>query len=243
MTPQEALAQSIKSYNEAEKFLGVPKDQLLRRPDPNDPASQAAFYQQLGKPADKTGYDFSAVKFADGSALDDGFVDYMRETADSLNLSKDAATAVAASLVKYMDQSEASEAGERTAAVTAQMDALKKEWGPSFDAHKFVANHGALKLGISQPEFDQMFQTPGGAKMLEIFRKVGELAGESRFVSNGGGGGNVLMTREQAVARKDELMRDDAWVTKHNNGDSAAVREMAGLNTIIVSNATEDGLF
>lgn len=242
LTPDQAALAAIGSYREAEKFLGVPKDQLLRRPDPNDPASVAAFYQQLGKPPAKDGYDFAAVKFADGTELDPAFVNHMRDLADSLNLPKDTASQVAAGIVKFMEQADAASVGENTAALTAQMDALKKNWGTQFDAHKFLANQGALKVGVSQAEFDQMFNTPGGPKMLEIFHKIGELGGEGRFVANAGGGNGVL-TREQAVSEKAQLMNDSAWVAKYNNGDQEAYRRMSALNTIIVGNATEDDLF
>ena len=243
LTPDQAALQAIGSYREAERFLGVPKDQLVRRPDPNDPASAKAFWQQFGTPASKDQYDFSAVKFADGSALDDGFVNFMRDTADSLNLPKDAAAVVAASLVKYMETADASEAGERTAAVTAEQAALQKNWATNFDAHKFIAKQGAAKVGVSDAEFDAMFNTPGGAKMLEIFRKVGDMSGEGRFVASGQGGSGGALTREQAVAEKASLINDSAWVTKYNNGDREAMQRMTALNTIIVADAEEANFF
>lgn len=242
LTPDQAAAQAIASYREAEKFLGVPKDQLLRRPDPADPAAVAAFYQQLGKPASKDQYDFSTVKFADGTALDDGFIANMRDTADALNLPKDTATQVVASVVKFMESADATEREAATAAVTQQQAELKKEWANNYDAHKFVAQQGALKVGVSQAEFDQMFETPGGAKMLNIFRKIGEMNGEGRFVNNQGPGGGLL-TREQAVAAKNGAMNDEAWVTRYNAGGVSEVGQMTAWNTIIVGDSEEANFF
>jgi hypothetical protein len=83
LTPAQAAAQAVSSYREAEKFLGAPKDQLLRRPDPADPVAVKAFWQNLGKPADKTGYDFSGVKRANGEAPDAGFVACPRTSTNS----------------------------------------------------------------------------------------------------------------------------------------------------------------
>jgi hypothetical protein len=240
----QAAAQAIAAHREAERFLGVPKDQLVRKPDPADPASAAAFWQQFGKPATTDGYDFSSVKFGDGTALDDNFVAHMRDTADSLNLPADVATQVVANVVKFMEQADTAEAGERAAAVATQQEALKKEWATNYDAHKFIAKQGALKVGVSEQEFDALFETPGGAKMLEIFRKIGDMSGEGRFVQQGGGGGNGgPMTREQALATKNSLMADEAWVTRYNNGDAQALAQMTGLNTILTAGTTEADFF
>jgi len=243
LTPDQAVAQAVAAHREAEKFLGAPKDQLVRRPDPADPASVAAFWQQFGKPSSKDQYDFSGVKFTDGTALDDGFVTFMRDTADRLNLPKEAATEVAAGIIKFMEQADAAEAGERAAAVATQTAELKKEWGNNFEAHKFVAKQGALKVGISEGEFDAMFETPGGARMLEVFRKIGDMSGEGRFVAGSGSANTGMLTRQQALAEKSALMADDAWVTKYNKGDVQAVGKMTALNTIIVADVTEADFF
>lgn len=244
LTPAQAAAQAVQSYREAEKFLGAPRDQLLRKPDAADAAAVRAFWQNFGTPADKTGYDFAAVKFTDGSELDPGFVDFMRDQADALNLPKDAASALAAGFVKFMETADAAEAGERTAAVQADKTALQREWGQNYEAHKFVAQKGAEWAGVSADEFNKLFETPGGAKMLGIFHKIGEMTGEGRYVGPGPGNGNGgLMTREQAAARKATLTQDTAWVTKYNNGDAAALAEMTALNTILTSGVEESDFF
>lgn len=239
---KQAVSQAIGSYREAEKFLGVPKDQLLRKPDVNDPVSQRAFWKNFGTPDDKTGYDFSQVKHTNGDALDENFTAAMRDIADSLNLPKDAAAAVAAGIIKFQEGSTATAAGEVAAVVKTQQDALKANWGGNYDAHKFMANQGALKVGVTQDEFNKLFETPGGAKMLDIFHKIGGLTGEGRFIS-GGANEPGNLTREQALAQKNDLMNDSAWVTKYNNGDAAAVKRMTGLNTVIVADMREEDFF
>src|SRR5881394_756652 len=64
---------------DAEKLVGVPADQVLRVPkDAADEKGWNAVWSRLGKPTDAKGYDFSDIKFADGTAPDATFVETMR---------------------------------------------------------------------------------------------------------------------------------------------------------------------
>ena len=47
------------------------------------------------------------------------------------------------------------------------------------------------------------------------------------------GGGAGVMTKEQAVAQKKELMADNAWVKSYNEGDAVKGRQMRALNVLI----------
>ena len=80
--------------HEAQKFVGVPQEQLLRLPkDASDEAGIKAMWKRLGAPDAPEGYDFSGVKFADGTDLDQAFVDRARAAAAKLNMPKDTAAA------------------------------------------------------------------------------------------------------------------------------------------------------
>src|SRR4249920_1612701 len=93
--PVKAFTYAAKGHIEAEKFLGVPPQQLLRLPaDVNDEAGWNAIYQRFGKPIDKSGYDFSKVKFSDGTDLDASFSEFMREKAFELHLPTTSAAAL-----------------------------------------------------------------------------------------------------------------------------------------------------
>ena len=76
-----------------------------------------------------------------------------------------------------------------------------------------------------------------GFKLDEVLtsgRAIGSKIGEDKFITNTGGGNGGVMTREQATARKKELMNDKAWSKSYLDGDAAKGREMTALNTIIV---------
>src|SRR5262245_8910211 len=84
---------AVRAHREAERLIGVPANEMLRMPKPEDQAGWSAFHQRLGRPLDKTGYDLSVIEMKDtnGVVTNAAFVDFVRDQAFALNLSKDAA--------------------------------------------------------------------------------------------------------------------------------------------------------
>src|SRR5210317_461631 len=54
----KSAEQAVKSYREAEKFLGAPKGKLLRWPDELNEETLATIYDKLGRPETPEGYEF-----------------------------------------------------------------------------------------------------------------------------------------------------------------------------------------
>lgn len=228
--PADQVAREVlKSYREAERHIGAPPDQILRLPREGDDAAAAAFWERLGAPKDAAGYDFKDVKFSDGSELDPGFVEHLRKTAAELRLPAATAQRVADSFVKFLEGADTSASSEVTARVQEEQAALAKEWGANAEAFRFIAKQAAAAAGVSDEEFNALASTPGGAKMLKIFQFFGSKMGEDKFITAGGVGNNKLLTREQAIARKNELMADQAWVKRYLDGGTAENREMKAL--------------
>ncbi len=145
----EVAREATKSWKNAEKYVGVPPDQLLRLPkDVKDEAGWKGVWERLGKPKDAKEYDFAAIKFTDGTELDEGFVNLMRDASYRFNLPKDTAAAITQEFVKYLDGAETTEAAEKTAKLAEQKAALKKNWGPNEAANMFVAQRAATALGV-----------------------------------------------------------------------------------------------
>jgi len=232
----EVAVEATKAWKEAERFVGAPADSLVRLPkELSDEKGWDAVWKRLGKPAEAKGYDFSGVKFADGSALEEGFQNTMREVAYKLNLPKDAATAVAAEFAKYLDGAETSENAERTAKLAEQKAALKKNWGPNEAANMFVAQRSAAALGVTPADIAALESVIGYDRVMEMFRTIGTKIGEDKFIQGTNkGAGNAPMTRDEAVARKADLMSDTVWRDAFLKGDKAKAREMEALNIIIV---------
>ena len=91
VTNPKALAEKLtEQYRAAEKFIGVPPDQVVRMPKADaKPEDLRAFYERLGAPKEAKDYDLTAVK-------DATIAESLRAIAHERGLPKDAVTAVAA---------------------------------------------------------------------------------------------------------------------------------------------------
>lgn len=233
-TPAEAALLAVAAHREAEKFIGHPADQVLKLPkDAADAEGWKAVWGKLGVPADAAGYDFTGLKFADGTEPTDAFKDFVRTTSHALNVPAAQATQLAASLIKYLEDGSTADAAENTAKLAEQQKALDADWGANKEANLFIAKQAAAKLGITPEAIQALEGQVGYAAVMQAMLKVGKSIGEDRFV-NGGVNKDGILSREQAVARKQELMADTAWAKRYLDGGHVEAREMTALNTLIV---------
>jgi len=231
--PKAAFTEAVKAARAAQQFVGAPPEQLLRLPkDQTDEAGWKAIYGRLGVPEAAKDYDFSGVKFADGTAVDDAFAEAIRPALLNARVPKDRAAEVVQAVVKFMDGAEAEESAAQTAKLTEEKATLAKNWGKNEAANKFIASQAAEKLGLKPDAVAALEGVIGYAAIMEMFHKIGRSLGEDKYVSGEQPGGGI-MSKEMAQARKGELMGDKAWVARHNSGDAAARREMRALNVII----------
>jgi hypothetical protein len=165
-------------------------------------------------------------------------VEFFRAQAAALHLPKDAAPALLDAYLKHQNGIGAAAAAEKTAKLAEEHKVLDANWGANAEANKFLARKGAEKLGLDATAVDALEGVVGYAKTMEALRKVGEISGEAKFIGGNGMTQDGIMTREQAVARKAELMADGAWTKRYMDGGSAEAREMTALLTLIVGDDT-----
>jgi hypothetical protein len=233
-TDPTALAlEATKAYNEAQKFIGVPHDEIVRLPKNPVAPEWAGVWDRLGVPKEASGYDLSGVKFADGSTLDPAAELAIRTAAHKAHVSVAAMPEFTAEFVKYMDGQEANDRAEATARLETERNALRQNWGTNFEVNKFVAAQGAKALGLDEAALNSLEGSAGYAKTMEALRRVGVMNGEDKYVAGSVPGNNGLMTRDQAVQRMAELKRDPAWTQKLMAGDAAAGREFSNLSLAI----------
>ncbi len=231
-----AALNAAKAHREAEKLIGAPADKMIRLPnDPNDAEAMRQVRQKLGMPQDAKGYDFSSIKRADGSELPQADRDMWAQRALDLGLKPADAIKLVSETVKSEDALRSSESTEAAGKLAMEKTELAKNWGANYEANMFIARQAAAKLNIAPEAIVALEKAVGYSKVMEMFRDLGTKIGEDRFVSNPGPGGTGVMTREQAVAKKAELMRDTQWTKSYMDGDRAKAAEMTALNTIIVS--------
>jgi hypothetical protein len=231
--PMKAFMASAKGHMEAEKFLGVPPHQLLRLPaDVNDEAGWKAVYQRFGAPVDEKGYDFSTVKFSDGTDLDQSFADFMRKKAFELHLPTTSAAALSQAFVGFMEESDKREAEGASQKLSEEKAQLQKDWGNNYEYNRQTAVQGAQKLKVTAEDVAALEKVVGYSRVMEMFRKVGAGTTEDAYIA-GKQGGEFMTTAQTAQARLNELMSNPQWNTRLMSNEAEAVREFQQLTRII----------
>jgi hypothetical protein len=236
LPPDKAALAVLKSYRAAEQHLHTPPDLLVRMPkDANDTENWNKLNARLGVPSDAKEYDFSAVKFSDGSSLDDKFVETMRQAVKQSGVAKDRAPELVKSVVKFMEDAEALDSAEYETKLNAERETLKINWGSNITANKMIAEAAAAKLNVPVEAVNALEKQLGYAAVMEMFRNIGVRMGEDKFVSGGAGPGNPngLMSREQAAATMSEKMNDSMWTQRLLGKDQAAVMEFNNLTRLM----------
>ena len=232
--PAEIAIAATKAHREAEKLIGAPASEMIRVPKVGDEVGIKAMWQRLGVPADAKEYDFAALKTADGKVSDEALDATLRASFSKVNIPKDAAAQLAADIVKHFNGVKSAADAENTANLAKEREALGKNWGANVEANKLVASRAAAALGVGADEIAALEKVVGYAKTMEMFRNIGSKIGEAKFI---GGDQNKpgIMSREQAIAKKGELMADTEWVKRYTAGGmkSAEFRELEALLTII----------
>ena len=232
---KEAALAAAQSHFQAQKLVGVSPDQLIRMPkDANDADGWQKVYEKLGVPKE---YKFEGLKFADGKEPDKSYIDFIAQTAKDLHLTQNAAQDLAQRLIKSMDAAVSEETAEETAARQVAVDALRKEWGPNWDANMFIAQRAAAAMGVTAEELGDAQKMMGYPKTMGMFLKIAAKIGEDALVKQDGPNGGNVMTRTQAEGKKSELLADKAWAQRYTEGGKKELAEMTALNTIIVGKA------
>lgn len=235
--PKALATELTKAWKGLERHFGAPADRIIRLPEKaDDEAGWSAVRQKLGAPKEAKEYDFSTVKFSDGTELEQGFTDTMRSVLYKAGASKDAATDVVKSVVKFMDDADAAETAARAAKIQADQSALKQEWGQNFDFNRLTAMQGVKRAiggddAAAQSVVDAMQNAIGYKATMEFWRKIGAGTSESTF-HDGGTTGNPT-TMQGAIARKSELERDPEWSARYLKGSPKEVAEMNALIQLI----------
>lgn len=239
--PANLAVAASKSQREAERLIGARVDHdLVAVPKDPTKGDWNGVWAKLGKPATAAEYDFAGVTKKDGTALDEAFVTTVREAAFKANLPKGAVPDFAKAVVAHYDAIDARVEAETSAKVTEERAALAKNWGTTPELlkqspHMTAAQAAVRALGVDPETINALEKGIGYGKVMEMFRNIASKIGEDKFITgngNGQGNGGVL-TVDQAVSRKAELMRDPVWGSKFLNNDQEAKREMNALDVII----------
>lgn len=225
MDATEALKNSINGFRNAEKFLGVPKDQLLRIPnfEKAEAAELDAFWGKLGRPADPKDYGIAP---AEGQPAD--YADYMANVMHKAGVPKSMAESLHKANTEYLTQMTQKMQEARAEANAKQVEALRSEWGEAHDVQLGLAKNTAAELGVTEAHIDALQDVLGYDGVMKFFASVGEKFSEPGF-HTGDAASNGPMTPAKAQARIKELHGDKEWASKYIAGNSEARAEMDRL--------------
>jgi hypothetical protein len=139
------------SYYNAQKMIGVPRDQLLRLPQSDKPEDWAPVYDRLGRPARPDGYK---LKVPEGfPPAEKAYAESVTTRAHELGLSQKQFEGMTNWLYERAAQSLAQQKANAEGQAANWVGSLKTDWGQAFDVKVEQAKHAAsyydeaLKLG------------------------------------------------------------------------------------------------
>ena len=208
----DSASKVVEAYTNLEKFVGVPKDQLLKVPEASDEAGREAFQIKLGRPEKKEGYEADFHEEAS-----DGYKEALLESFFKNGVSKEAGKEIVKSLNEHFATIKETQDHEVEAKYDEQEEALKKEWGHKYAKNVGLAKKSASVMGVKDDDFASLEKVWGVDKTMKMFQMLGERMTESKF-SEGGKSDTAL----QAQVAIDEMKGDSSFVDKLLAGDMAS---------------------
>lgn len=218
LSVEQVIPELIKGWSGAEKFLGVPPDQIVRLPKDGDDKALDAVYSRLGRPADANGYD---IKFPEG--FNEASTGPLKSMFHKHGLNTKQAAGLVADLVA-IETAEVQKANDTTANKrSGEESTLKSEWGAAYEKNSKVVEGVAQQFGMTKEQLSALSNTMGPAAAAKMLHKIGEALGEDKFVGGGGSSsfGGVKSPAAAAVEIQ-TLMNDQDFVTKLKAGNAEA---------------------
>lgn len=136
-----------------------------------------AFYKQIGRPDDVTGY--AVPELPEGHDLDQGLLDHMLGLGHKAGAPKSMMDAMTAGFVEYQKDQLANEA----AAQTADAQAKIKEWGAGANEKLAQAQRATRALGWGKDFTLKIQGAVGSGEWLERLSALGANMAEDRFIN------------------------------------------------------------
>jgi hypothetical protein len=184
-------------------------------------AEIAAYREAIGAPKEAGGYEVALPEGAKDVEIDAAFMDPFREIALKHNIPKAAFADLAA---KFMESQYGSMV-EEASRLNADKAAKVKEWGPEAEQRKEEFRRGMNALGLKVADISKIQTGFGAGATLDLFAKIGQLAGEDFFAGNGGRAADRFGVANAEGAKKaiDAMISDTETAKKLRNKDPVTV--------------------
>lgn len=227
-------ADVLTSYRNLEKLTKVGADRLVQVPADDNADAWGQVYDRLGRPKTPAEYGIKAPEKGGDPKLVEAATTKFHE----LGLSAKQAAGVAEFWNKYAGESLAQRDSAYQATVAEDTAKLKTEWGPKFDENVTAAKAAARAFGIEAADIDKLESALGFGKLMKMMHNIGSrVATEDGLVTGDGTArpGGFAMSKEAAMSRRAELLKDSAFRARYASGDVAARSEMKRLDMTIAS--------
>lgn len=207
--PVDALNSVTESYQNLERMRGMPADRLVELPgeDAGDDAWKEVF-RKLGAPDSPDGYEIPVPENLGENALADKAKNWFHEA----GITPKQAEIISNRWNEEMTSLVEGQQAETQAKRTADVDALKKDWGDAFEKRVNQSAGVMESLGFSEQDVEAMRNAIGTKRMTEMFFDISTKVGEDSFQS--GEGSQTMsggMTPEQAKAEINRLQADPSF--------------------------------
>ncbi|WP_282609450.1 hypothetical protein [Pelagibius sp. Alg239-R121] len=213
----------LESYRHLEKLIGRDK---IAIPKDGDGEAWNAVFDRLGRPESAEGYE---IAVPEGVERDAAFEEQMRELFHSAGLTKTQVAALSEGWHGYLGGETARGEQLRIERAARDEEALRSEWGGSFDRNMEQARRAARRFGDAET-IDGLEEAVGRAAVFKMFARIGsamaedDLQGEaSESFSQPGS------VRAQITALKADPAFREAWLEHSHPGHPQAVARMAAL--------------
>ncbi len=226
-----ALQEAVKGHRNAEKYMGVPADKLLRLPDfeKADKVEMDQFFTKLGRPATPAEY-----KLAVPEGASNDFADWAKNVFHEHGLTAKQAESIANKWNEYVGGIAGSQQQAAQERLAQQQQALKNEWGEAYERNDFYAGEAIRKLGWDQDKLKALTSAVGFDTAMKMFADLGSKVGEDNYVQ-GARPATGPLTPAQAKSRIQQLTSDKEFAGKLMAGNADAKAEWDRLHMMLVA--------
>ena len=226
----DAPEKAIHSYRELEKFIGAPKDQLLKLPkDDADVEGWNAVWNRLGRPASAAEYKLPTPEGDSGE-----FAKVASTWFHEAGIPQSAAEKLAAKWNEYTGQAMAADEQRVKTENDNALAKLRGEIGKEFDSYIEQGGRLVMDLGLNESDIWKIKSAIGSERAIRMFAEIGKGLGEDRGIGIGAGSGMGGMSPSAAKSEVESLRNDKEFQRKLLNGDKEATDKWKALNMSIV---------
>lgn len=211
---------AVKSYMEAEKFLGAPKEELFHLPKDLNTETLLPLYDKLGRPKDIDGYELSQKG---------EFTDWFKSVAHKNGLTKEQAQSMAGAYETFETEFKAANETEARIAAESGLKDLRAKWGSAYEKNESIAKDAVREFGIDEATIEGIEKTLGFSATMDLFAQIGSKIGEHSF-NTGSTNNSGVLSPDGAIAKKEQLMQDKDFLKKMQDGDRKSIELWSNLN-------------